>query len=286
MSTLYLVATPIGNLADITLRAIEILKKVSLIAVEDTRVTQKLLTHYQIHNRMISLYDQNESRRIPLLLEALQEGDVALVSDSGTPGLNDPGFQLVNAAIANGHRVSPIPGPCAPIAALVASGLPTDHFLYLGFLPRKLTERKQILEKVVSIPYTLVMLEAPHRLLKTLDFLYQTLGNRKLVIARELTKLYEEFWRGNLAQALDHFSAQPPRGEITLIIEGAPQSPQLWDEARLLEAIRSHLKTGTNLKKLAHLLATESGWQSREIYRRALQLKSNITPSEISEGSQ
>jgi 16S rRNA (cytidine1402-2'-O)-methyltransferase len=275
MSTLYLVATPIGNLADITLRAIEILKNVSLIAAEDTRVTQKLLNHYHIHNRLISLYDQNESRRIPILLEALQKGDVALVSDSGTPGLNDPGFELVNAAIASGHRISPIPGPCAPIAALVASGLPTDHFLYLGFLPRKINERKQTLEKIISLPYTLVILEAPHRLLKTLTFLYQILGNRKLVIARELTKLYEEFWRGDLAQAVDTFSAEAPRGEITILIEGAPQSPQLWDEARLLEAIRLHLKAGTNLKALANLLASESGWQSREIYRRAIKLKSN-----------
>ncbi|PWH18172.1 MAG: 16S rRNA (cytidine(1402)-2'-O)-methyltransferase [Anaerolineae bacterium] len=273
MSTLYLVATPIGNLADITFRAIEILKQVSLIAAEDTRVTQKLLNHYQIRNRLISFYDQNESRRIPLLLEALQNGDVALVSDSGTPGLNDPGFELVNAAIAAGHRVSPIPGPCAPIAALVASGLPTDHFLYVGFLPRKTSERNQTLEKLVSLPYTLILLEAPHRLLKTLTSLYHALGNRRVVIARELTKLYEEFWRGDLAQAIESFSVQPPRGEITLVIEGASQSKPPWDETRLLEAIRLHLQSRTNLKELANHLATESGWQSREIYRRALQIK-------------
>lgn len=273
MSTLYLVATPIGNLGDITLRAIETLKQVSLIAAEDTRITQKLLNHYQIQNRLISLYDQNESRRIPLLLEALQQGDVALVSDSGTPALNDPGFELVNAAIQAGHKVSPIPGPCAPIAALVASGLPTDHFLYLGFLPRKSSELKIAIEKVSSLPYTLVILEAPHRLIKTLTVLLQILGNRRVVVARELTKLYEEFWRGGLEQAIQHFSNNQPRGEITLLIEGARPAPQKWEKERLIQAIQQKLNTAVSLKELSQQLAQESGWQSREIYQKALDLK-------------
>ncbi|MFN3308796.1 MAG: 16S rRNA (cytidine(1402)-2'-O)-methyltransferase [Anaerolineales bacterium] len=273
MSTLYLVATPIGNLADITLRAIEVLKSVSLIAAEDTRVTQKLLNHYQIHQRLISLYDQNETRRIPLLLAALEQGDVALVSDSGTPALNDPGYELVNATIQAGHRISPIPGPCAPIAALVASGLPTDRFLYLGFLPRKSTELKRSLENISALSYTLVFLEAPHRLLKTLRLLHQVLGDRRVVVARELTKLHEEFWRGTLSQAIEHFGSDKPRGEITLVIEGSHPSPLKWDEHRLIEAIRQRLFVGTNLKELAQQLADESGWNSREIYQKASQLR-------------
>lgn len=273
MSTLYLVATPIGNLADITLRAIEILKSVSLIAAEDTRITQKLLNHYQIRNRLISLYEQNERQRIPLLMEALDQGDVALVSDSGTPALNDPGFELVKAAIQAGHQVSPIPGACAPIAALVASGLPTDHFLYLGFLPRKPTELKRAIENISALPYTLIVLEAPHRLLKTLKALHQLLGDRQVVVARELTKLHEEFWRGTLSQALDHFTSHEPRGEITLIVAGAHPVPQKWDEARLVEAIHQKLTTGMNLKELTQELARESGWQSKEIYQKGLQLK-------------
>lgn len=274
MSTLYLVATPIGNLADITLRAIETLKRVPLIAAEDTRVTQKLLHHYQIRNRILSLYDQNERQRIPLLLDALAQGDVALVSDSGTPALNDPGYQLVNAAIQAGHRVSPIPGACAPIAALVASGLPTDHFLYLGFLPRKPSELKRVIGSISSLSYTLIILEAPHRLGKTLVNLYQLLGDRRLVVARELTKVYEEFWRGLLSQAIEYFSNHAPRGEITLILEGAPRIPAQWEETRLLEALRQNLTPSTNLRELTSQLAKESGWNSREIYRIASQLKS------------
>lgn len=282
MSTLYLVATPIGNLADITLRAIETLKSVSLIAAEDTRVTKKLLNHYQIHNQVISLYAQTETRRIPAILEALEQGDVALVSDSGTPALNDPGYQLVKAVIQAGHRVSPIPGPCAPIAALVASGLPTDRFVYLGFLPRRTSELKLFVEKISSIPYTMIVLEAPHRLLRTLAFLQQHLGSRTIVIAREMTKYYEEFWQGTIPQAIEHFSANEPRGEITMIIEGIQQSNQKWDESRLLKAIYQQVTTGTNLKKLSIHLAKESGWQSKEIYQRAAQVKSSLESEDLS----
>ncbi len=273
MSTLYLVATPIGNLADITFRAIETLKSVKLIAAEDTRVTQKLLNHYQIHNRLISLYDQNETRRIPILLEALKQGDVALVSDSGTPALNDPGYELVNAVIQAGHAVSPIPGPCAPIAALTASGLPTDHFVYLGFLPRKAAEAKQVLMKVAQLPYTLIILESPHRLVKTLGVLFQVLGNRRLVIAREMTKLHEEFWRGVLTEAVEYFTTHTLRGEITLVIEGSYEITEKWEETRLIEAIQQQFALGRNLKELSNQLAKVSGWQSREIYQCALKNK-------------
>lgn len=276
MSTLYLVATPIGNLADITLRAIETLKSVSLIAAEDTRVTKKLLNRYQIHNQIISLYAQTETRRIPAILEALEQGDVALVSDSGTPAFNDPGYQLVKAVIQAGHRVSPIPGPCAPIAALVASGLPTDRFIYLGFLPRRANDLKLLVEKISALPYTMIVLEAPHRLLRTLTLLHQHFGSRTIVIAREITKYYEEFWRGTIPQAITHFSANEPRGEITMIIAGIQQSNQKWDESKLIKAILQRVRTGTNLKNLSLDLAKESGWQSKEIYQRAVKVKSGL----------
>jgi 16S rRNA (cytidine1402-2'-O)-methyltransferase len=169
VSTLYLVATPIGNLEDISARALRILGEVSLIAAEDKRQTKKLLDHYAVHNRQVSYHEHNKERQLSRLLSELEQGDVALVSDAGTPALNDPGYELVRAALAAGHQVTPVPGPSAPIAALVASGLPTDAFLYLGYLPRKQGERRHLLEAISELPYTLVFLETPHRLLSALD---------------------------------------------------------------------------------------------------------------------
>ena len=188
MSTLYLVATPIGNLEDISARALRVLREARLIAAEDTRQTVKLLQRYDIHTPSISYHEHNKLVRLERVLEALQEGDVALVSDAGTPALNDPGYELVQAVIASGHTVSPIPGACAPIAALVASGLPTDAFLYLGYLPRKAGERERLLSKVSSLPYTLIFLEAPHRMLEALESLQSVLGDRQIAVGRELTK--------------------------------------------------------------------------------------------------
>lgn len=211
MGTLYLVATPIGNLQDITGRALEILKQVRLVAAEDTRQTRKLLDHYQIHTPLISYHEHNKLARLAEVLAALEEADIALVSDAGTPALNDPGYELVKAALQAGYQVSPIPGPSAPLAALVASGLPTDAFLYLGYLPRKTSERRTMLGKIAGLPYTLVFLETPHRLLSALQDLQSVLGDRSIAVARELTKLHEEILRGSLSQALAHFSAQPAR---------------------------------------------------------------------------
>jgi 16S rRNA (cytidine1402-2'-O)-methyltransferase len=164
MGTLYLVATPIGNLGDITARALRILAEVSLIAAEDTRQTRKLLTHFDIHTPLTSYYEQNKLSKLDNILDSLNAGDIALVSDAGTPGLNDPGFELVRAALQAGHIVSPVPGACAPIAALVVSGLPTDAFLYLGYLPRRSSDRRQFITSLVNLPYTLIFLETPHRL--------------------------------------------------------------------------------------------------------------------------
>jgi 16S rRNA (cytidine1402-2'-O)-methyltransferase len=273
MSTLYLVATPIGNLEDISPRALRILSTVHLIAAEDTRHTARLLQHYGIHTPSISYHEHNKLVRLSALLQALEEGDVALVSDAGTPGLNDPGYELVRAVIAKGHTVSPIPGACAPIAALVASGLPTDAFLYLGYLPRKPGERRHLLESMVETPYTLVFLEAPHRLISALQDLLQSLGDRQVVVARELTKLHEEFFRGHLSEALAHFTRNPPRGEFTLVLQGGKIPPGSWSVEQLDSRVDGLLLEGKTASQIAASLAETSGWSRRAIYQRLLEKK-------------
>ena len=220
MGTLYLVATPIGNLEDITLRALRILRQVRLIAAEDTRQASKLLNHYDIQTSLTSYHEHSRRSKLPQLLTHLQEGDIALVSDAGTPLLNDPGYELVRAALEAGHTVSPIPGASAPIAALVASGLPTDAFLYLGYLPRKSTERRKFLAEIGDLPYTLIFLETPHRLLEALKDLEAALGDRQIAVGREMTKVHEEIFRGPLREANAHYSAHPPRREITMVLAG------------------------------------------------------------------
>ncbi len=266
MGTLYLVATPIGNLQDITHRAVSILGRVSLIAAEDTRHTRKLLEHYHIQTPLISYHEHNKLTRVDQILEALERGDVALVSDAGTPALNDPGYELVRAVLDAGHAVSPIPGPSAPLAALVASGLPTDAFLYLGYLPRKAAERRQLLKQVSDLSYTLIFLEAPHRLTQALQDMQTVLGDRRIAVARELTKLHEEIYRGAISQALAHFSSQPPRGEITLVVAGKT-SAEIWTQEQVQAALRQRLASGAAPAQLAADLAAQSGWPRRELYR-------------------
>ncbi len=265
MGTLYLVATPIGNLADITQRALEVLAKAALIAAEDTRQTRKLLDHYAIRTPAISYHEHNKLGQIERILAALAGGDVALVSDAGTPGLNDPGYELVRAALAASYPVSPIPGPSAPVAALVASGLPTDAFLYLGYLPRKSSERRRLLASVTDLPYTLIFLEAPHRLLDALADLQAGLGDRQIAVCRELTKLHEEIFRGPLSQASQHFSAQPPRGEFTLVVAGQPQ-PEAWEAARVQAALQEQIAAGRPPSQAASQVAALSGWKKRQVY--------------------
>lgn len=270
MGTLYLVATPIGNLQDISLRAVHLLGEVRLIAAEDTRHTGKLLAHYGIRTPVTSYFEHNKIGKLPEILAALAEGDVALVSDAGTPGLNDPGYELVRAVLQAGFPVSPIPGPSAPVAALVASGLPSDAFLYLGYLPRKANERRTLLVRVAELPYTLIFLETPHRLLQALEDLQQVFGNRQIAIARELTKLHEEIFRGSLAQAHDHFIAQSPRGEFTLVVEGRKAGSEIWPEESLKQAIQERLAAGEPARQIAADLAAQSGWPRREIYQMIL----------------
>jgi 16S rRNA (cytidine1402-2'-O)-methyltransferase len=277
MGTLYLVATPIGNLEDISARALHVLRTASLIAAEDTRQTHKLLQRYEIDTPLISYHEHNKLSRVNKILDALAGGDIALVSDAGTPGLNDPGYELVGEVIAAGYPVSAVPGPSAPIMALVISGLPTDAFLYLGYLPRKSSERRRKLAEISALPYTLIFLETPHRLQEALLDLDAELGNRKIAVARELTKIHEQVFRGTIQQARDYFEQNEPRGEFTLVIGGNPlQDEGPWSEERLLHALKEGLQSELPLSQLAGEVAAKSGWQRREIYRIAGDLKSKL----------
>lgn len=273
MPTLYLVATPIGNLEDISLRALRVLGEVSLIAAEDTRVTSRLLARYDIATRLDSFHEHSDQERIATLIERMESEDVALVSDAGTPGLSDPGYRLVQAAIRAGIDVVPVPGPSAAIASLVSSGLPTDRFLFLGFLPRQQKARRAALRAVVQLPYTLVLYEAPHRLTRLLADIRDVLGERQICVAREITKLYEEFWRGTVAEALAKYEESRIRGEITVVIEGADPDQERWTEEEVLLKLKELLNSGASSKVVATALAEPSGWKKRDIYRLALQLK-------------
>ncbi len=272
MSILYLVATPIGNLEDFSPRAVRILKEVSLIAAEDTRVTGKLLARFKIGTKKISYFDHNKAQKEAQILAALAKGDVALVSDAGTPGINDPGYKLVRAALAEGHRVSPIPGASAPIAALSVSGLPTDSFLYLGYLPRKSRERRSALKGIEALPYTLIFLVSPHRLVKTLADMEKILGNRKVAVARELTKMHEEIFRGDLRSAQKHFESQV-RGEFTVVLAGKKAEKARWSKASLQVALEAGVAAGESPALLAKRVAKESGWQRRDVYKQISLIK-------------
>ena len=221
MGTLYIVATPIGNLEDITLRALRILREVSLIAAEDTRHTRILLDHYQINTPCISYHEHNKLARRDEILAALNSSDVALVSDAGTPAIADPGQELVQACLAAGHTITPVPGPSAPIAALVASGMATDRFAFIGFLPRQQRERRELLQEIADLTLTVICFETPHRLLETLVDIDTILSQRQLAIANDLTKRFEAVFRGTAAELLTHFTHQMPRGEFTIVIAGA-----------------------------------------------------------------
>jgi len=220
--TLYLCPTPIGNLEDITLRALRILKEVDLIAAEDTRVTIKLLNHFEIKTPLISYHEHNKKTQGAKLISLLKEGkNIALVSDAGTPGISDPGEDLVRQAIEEGINVVPLPGAAAAICALVASGLSTQRFVFEGFLPQKAKERAKRLAELVSEQRTLVFYEAPHRIVKTLKAIKDALGNRRVTVAREMTKLHEEFIRGSLEEIIQLLEKEPHKGEMVIVLEGA-----------------------------------------------------------------
>jgi 16S rRNA (cytidine1402-2'-O)-methyltransferase len=267
MGTLYLVATPIGNLEDMSPRAIRVLREASLIAAEDTRHTGKLLEYFKIETPLTSYFEHNKLTKLDFILEKLSAGDVALVSDAGMPAVNDPGYELVQAALASHHEVRPVPGPSAPIAALTVSGLPTDAFLFLGYLPHKTSERHKRLGEVESQPYTLIFLESPYRIVEALEDIATILGDRRICVAREMTKMFEEYWRGDIRGALEYFKAQPARGEFTLVVEGKKiQAGALWTEEQLQRAIADELKSEKSAKEISAELAKQSGWNKKEIY--------------------
>ena len=245
----------------------ETLRSVGLVAAEDTRTARRLLSHLGVRQRVISYHDFSGAERRSALVEALAAGDVALISEAGTPTLSDPGYQLVRAALAAGYEVRPIPGASALLAALAASGLATDQFVFLGFLPRKAGERQRAIAALAAETRTLVCYEAPHRLRRTLDDLHQILGDRPVCVARELTKLHEEFYRGTLQGALDHFAE--PRGEFTLVIAGAPaEAPPAAADEVIDRRTAELLGRGLTPTAVARQLAAEFGLARRDAYER------------------
>jgi 16S rRNA (cytidine1402-2'-O)-methyltransferase len=261
------VATPIGNLEDMSPRAVRVLREASLIAAEDTRHTGKLLKHFEIETPITSYFEHNKLDKLDLILDRLSTGDVALVSDAGTPAVNDPGYELVKAALDAHYDVKPVPGPSAPIAALTVSGLPTDSFLYLGYLPHKPSERHRRLQEVEGQPYTLVILESPYRIAESLEDILSILGDRRICVAREMTKMFEEYWRGSVGRAVEYFNSRPPRGEFTLVVEGkSTEDGGRWTEEELLKAIQRELKTEKSAKEISAELVKPSGWNKRDIY--------------------
>lgn len=218
MPTLYLVATPIGNLEDVTLRGLNVLRNVSLVAAEDTRKTRRLFVKYEITTSLISYHEHNRKLRTPQILEALKDGDVALVSEAGMPGINDPGYDLIRAAIDNDINVVPVPGPSAIMTALAICGFTAEQFVHIGFLPRKTGARKKLLQSVVDQSRTIVAFESPHRLLSALSDIQEVAGDRQMAVCREMSKIYEEVFRGTAGEAIRYF--QKPKGEFTLVLEG------------------------------------------------------------------
>lgn len=273
--TLYIVPTPLGNLEDITLRALRVLRECALIAAEDTRTSRVLLQHYQITTPLTSYHEHNKLTKLDRLFAALETGDVALISDAGTPGISDPGYELIGAALERGVPIVPLPGASAVITALVASGLPTDGFVYLGFLPRTDKARAELFAGRRAERHTLIAYESPHRLTDSLAAVIAAYGpERPVCVARELTKLHEDFVRGTAADVLAHFTAQPPRGEIVLLIGGAGDAPPArWDDERVTAALRDRLRGGVSLRDAAPLIAAESGWERGAVYELGLRVK-------------
>ena len=275
MGTLFVVGTPIGNLEDMTLRGARVLGQVDLVAAEDTRVTRRLLTHLGIRARLVSYHEHNWRARLPQLLKALESSDVALVCDAGMPTLSDPGSELVSQAAAAGLGVEVVPGPSALTAALAVSGFSADAFIFLGFLPRRRKDRRARLQSAASLPLTLVVFEAPHRMLVTLQDVLDELGDRRVALCRELTKLHEEVFRGTVSEAMEQVRA--PRGEYVLLIEGEAKGidptvtlPAQSDEARLHEArcqLASLRQNGTRAKDAVASVAESLNMPKNLVYR-------------------
>lgn len=274
---LYLVATPIGNLEDITLRAIRTLKEVDFIAAEDTRHTIKLLNHFEIKKSLVSYYEHNKREKGNYLISQLLEGkNIALVSDAGTPGISDPGEDLVKLCIEKDIKVTPIPGPVAAVTGLIASGLPSGRFAFEGFLPMNKRSRKERLASLKNEVRTIVFYEAPHKLTNTLNDLYQTFGNRKVVFARELTKRFEEIVRCELKEAIEKYEKQAPKGEFVIIVEGISEdeitenNKKVWGNMNLEEHLDFYMREGLDKKEAMKKVAEDRGISKREVYRALL----------------
>ncbi len=270
---LYIVPTPIGNLEDITLRALRVLKEVELIAAEDTRHTQHLLLHFGIKTALTSYHDHNERGKARMLVERLKTGaSIALVSDAGTPAISDPGYRIVVDAVAAGIRIVPLPGASASTTALCASGLPTDRFLFEGFLPAKAQERKATLQRLRGETATLVFYEGPHRLAEALADMLNIFGDRQVAVARELTKLHEEFLRGNLSAVLAALGDGEVKGEIVIMVQGSSGDAPV-SAAELRATIRQLAGDGMGVKEISELLGERYGLSKKEVYKLALELK-------------
>ncbi len=271
--TLYLCATPIGNLEDMTFRAVRVLREAAVVAAEDTRHTRKLFSHFDIHTPLVSYYEHNKAVRGPELIARLLAGDdVAVVSDAGLPGVSDPGADLVRLALVAGVPVSPVPGPNAALSALVASGLDTGLFLFAGFLPRAAKKRREMLAALAALPYTLVFYESPHRLKATLAEMAGAFGNRPAAVGRELTKKFEEFVRGSLAELGVRFAAQAPRGEFTLVVAGAAQTetPPAGLPDDPVAAVAALVAGGMAKKEAIKQVAAECGLPRRAVYQAVI----------------
>jgi 16S rRNA (cytidine1402-2'-O)-methyltransferase len=270
MPVLYVVATPIGNLEDVTLRALRVLREVKLIAAEDTRKTRRLLNAYDIKKPVTSYYEHNKITKLEYILDFLKEGDVALVSDAGMPGISDPGYELIAAASERNIQVVPIPGASSITTALAVSGLPTDRFLYIGFLPNKTGARREALKTAANEPGTIIVLEAPHRITAALEDILGVFGDRRIAICRELTKIHEEVYRGTISEAVRHFTE--PRGEFTLIIQGkgSKEIPQLTEDIE--KQLQQMFLAGATAKEAVSAVAGETGLKKKELYQTWLKL--------------
>jgi 16S rRNA (cytidine1402-2'-O)-methyltransferase len=276
LGTLYIVSTPIGNLEDITLRALRILKEADFIAAEDTRHTIKLLNHFEIHTPMFAYHQHNEQGMSDEILEILGKGKkVALVSDAGTPLISDPGYILVDKCLNSGARVVPIPGVCAGITALTVSGLNTERFHFVGFLPQKNKYRKKVFEEIKQSTETTIFYESPYRLTKLIALLVDEVGeHRKIVVARELTKKFEEVWRGNAGEALSHFMKKPVKGEIVILVDGLTkdeclkESKKKWACISVTDHVQWYIDKGLSEKDAMKKVAKDLGVGKREIYEQ------------------
>ena len=272
---LYVVATPIGNLEDLSLRALRILKEVDLIAAEDTRHTRNLLTHYDIHTALTSYHEHNEKAQAAKLVEKLRRGEnIALVSDAGTPAISDPGYRLVVEALRAGLQVVPLPGPSAVAAVLSASGLPTDRFVFEGFLPAKKQERETRLKSLRAESRTVVFYEAPHRLQESLSDMLNLLGDREIVVAREVSKIHEEYLRGTITEVISQLGERDVKGEITVVVHGSSGESTVSEEEIKTE-IRRLIDEGVGVKQISELLGTRYRLAKREVYQLALQIKTS-----------